>query len=112
MLSLAHENLHTAHTATAQQLSTLEVENRQIHEKNRQLVRQLLDLTEPEGSWRDQLEDAELTGQLDALEREQSKSQAQWKVMKSIVSAVVVGSGVNWADDERLSGLVLDEADD
>ena len=112
VLSLAHENLHTAHSATVRQLSNLEVENRQIHEKNRELVRQLLDLTGPDGSWRDQLEDQDLIAQLNALDADQQKSQARWDAVKNIASAVVVGSGVNWAEDEKLSALVLDEADD
>ena len=112
VLSLAHENLHAVHTATIRQLSDREVENRQIHEKNRELVHQLLDLIAPDGSWRDQLEDQELKAQLDALDAEQQKSRARWEVMKNVASAVVVGSGVNWMDDERLSGLVLDEGDD
>lgn len=112
MLSLAHENLHTAHSATVRQLSNLEVENRHIHEKNRELVRQLLDLTGPDGSWRDQLEDQDLIAQLNALDADQQKSQARWDAMKNIASAMVVGSGVNWAEDEKLSALVLDEADD
>ena len=112
VLSLAHENLHTAHSATVRQLSNLEVENRQIHEKNRELVRQLLDLTGPDGSWRDQLEDQDLIAQLNALDADQQKSQARWDAMKNIASAVVVGSGVNGAEDEKLSALVLDEADD
>lgn len=112
VLSLAHENLHTAHSATVRQLSNLEVENRQIHEKNRELVRQLLDLTGPDGSWRDQLEDQDLIAQLNALDADQQKSQARWDAMKNIASAVVVGSGVNWAEDEKLRALVLDEADE
>lgn len=36
---------------------------------------------------------------------------AQWETMKSIASAVVVASGLNWADDDMLRALVLDESD-
>jgi hypothetical protein len=32
--------------------------------------------------------------------------------MKSIASAMVVGSGLDWADDDTLRALVLDESDD
>lgn len=88
------------------------MENRQIHDKNRELVRQLLELTSPGGSWRDQLEDSDLEAQLDALDAKQQKSEARWEVMKNVASAIVVGSGVNWANDERLSALVLDESGD
>lgn len=88
------------------------MENREIHDRNRELVRQLLELTGQDGSWRDQLEDRDLRAQLDALDAEQQKCQARWEVMKNIASAIVVGSGVNWADDDKLSALVLDESDD
>jgi len=88
------------------------MENREIHDRNRELVRQLLELTGQDVSWRDQLEDRDLRAQLDALDAEQQKCQARWEVMKNIASAIVVGSGVNWADDDKLSALVLDESDD
>lgn len=88
------------------------MENREIHDRNRELVRQLLELTGQDVSWRDQLEDRDLRAQLDALDAEQQKCQVRWEVMKNIASAIVVGSGVNWADDDKLSALVLDESDD
>jgi hypothetical protein len=37
---------------------------------------------------------------------------AHWETMKNIASAVVVGSGLDWADDDKLCALVLDESDD
>ncbi|EHA23061.1 hypothetical protein ASPNIDRAFT_52303 [Aspergillus niger ATCC 1015] len=112
MLSLAHENLNTAHNATLRRLSSLEVENSQIHQQNQELVRELLALTVDDESWRENLEDAELKAQLDQLDADRRKSKAKWETMKNIASGMVVGSGVNWAEDERLTALVLDESDD
>ncbi|PWY64668.1 hypothetical protein BO83DRAFT_322199 [Aspergillus eucalypticola CBS 122712] len=112
MLSLAHENLNTAHSATLRRLSSLEVENSQIHRQNQELVRELLALTEDDESWRENLEDAELKAQLDQLDADRRKSKAKWETMKNIASGMVVGSGMNWAEDERLTALVLDESDD
>lgn len=112
MLSLAHENLNTAHSATLRRLASLEVENSQIHRQNQELVRELLALTEDDESWRENLEDAELKAQLDQLDADRRKSKAKWETMKNIASGMVVGSGVNWAEDERLTALVLDESDD
>lgn len=112
MLSLAHENLNTAHSATLRRLSSLEVENSQIHQQNQELVRELLALTVDDESWRENLEDAELKAQLDQLDADRRKSKAKWETMKNIASGMVVGSGVNWAEDERLTALVLDESDD
>ncbi|KGO72938.1 Centromere protein Cenp-H [Penicillium italicum] len=112
VLALAHENLASAHDLVMRQLSTLEVKNLQINRENQALVRQLLELTKEDSSWREKLEDPELLSQLDSLETDLTARKAQWETMKSIASAVVVASGLNWADDDILRALVLDESDD
>ena len=110
ILSLAQENLTETHIATLKKLSTVEAENLQLHEKNQELVRELLELTKDDDSWREQLDDPELKQQLAELETDHKKSKAKWETMKSVASAIVVGSGVNWAEDEDLMALVLDES--
>ncbi|KAJ5211632.1 uncharacterized protein N7498_003278 [Penicillium cinerascens] len=112
VLALAHENLASAHDLVLKQLSNSEVENLQINKENQELVRELLELTRQDDSWREKLQDATLASQLDDLETDLKKRKAQWEVMKSVASAMVVGSGLNWADDEKLEALVLDESDD
>ncbi|PYH90862.1 hypothetical protein BO71DRAFT_452462 [Aspergillus ellipticus CBS 707.79] len=112
VLSLVHENLNSVQSATLQKLSNLEVENSQIHRKNQELVRELLALTEDDESWKEELEDPELKAQLEQLEADHQKSKAKWETMKNVASAMVVGSGVNWAEDEKLTALVLDDSDD
>lgn len=112
VLSFAHENLTASHNSTRKSLSSLELENLQINRKNQELVRQLLELTGEDSSWREELDDPDLKAQLEELEAEHKKSKAKWEVMKNIAGAVVVGSGVNWAEDQPLSDLVLDEMDD
>lgn len=112
VLALAHENLSSAHDLVMKQLSNLEVENLQINRENQELVRQLLEITKQDSSWRDKLEDANLASQLDDLEADQKTRKARWDTMKNIASAIVVGSGLNWADDDTLRALVLDESDD
>jgi predicted nucleic acid-binding Zn-ribbon protein len=112
LLALAHENLASAHDLMLKRLSDAEVENLQINKENQELVRQLLELTRQDDSWREKLQDATLASQLDDLEIDLKKRRAQWEVMKSVASAMVVGSGLDWADDEKLQALVLDESDD
>ncbi|KAL2854852.1 centromere protein H (CENP-H)-domain-containing protein [Aspergillus pseudoustus] len=112
VLSLAQENLGEVYNATQKKLSTLEVENVQLHRTNQELVRELLELTEGDESWREELDEPELKQQLAELEADYKKSKARWELMKSVTSAVIVGSGVNWADDENLTALVLDESND
>ncbi|KAL4906285.1 hypothetical protein BDW74DRAFT_140623 [Aspergillus multicolor] len=112
ILSLVQENLTEARASIMKKLSNLEVENLQLHRENQQLVRELLELTEDDDSWMEQLDDPELKQQLVQLEEEHKKSKARWEVMKSVASAIVVGSGVNWAEDEDLTALVLDESNE
>ncbi|KAJ5916546.1 hypothetical protein N7504_000561 [Penicillium tannophilum] len=111
-LALAHENLATVHNAVFKQLSNSKVENLQINRENQELVSQLLELTKEDSSWRDRLQDAKLASQLDELEAELKTSKAKWDTMKNIASAMVVGSGLNWAENDELQALVLDESDD
>ncbi|OQD89756.1 hypothetical protein PENANT_c002G07123 [Penicillium antarcticum] len=112
VLALAHENLASAHDLVLKQLSNLQVENLQINRENQELVRQLLELTKQDSSWREKLDDPELLSQLDELEVDLKGRKAHWETMKNIASAVVVGSGLDWADDDKLRALVLDESDD
>lgn len=112
MLALAYENLASARNSVLKQLRDTEVENLQINQENQELVRQLLELTKEDDSWREKLQDADLASQLDELEADFKTRKAKWEVMKNIASGMVVGSGLNWADDEKLCALVLDESDD
>ncbi|KAJ5155552.1 hypothetical protein N7492_008355 [Penicillium capsulatum] len=112
VLALAHENLASAHDQVLKRLANTEVENLQINEENQGLVRQLLALTKHDDSWREKLQDENLKSQMDQLEAELKTSKAKWEIMKSIASAMVVGSGLDWAEDDTLRALVLDESDD
>lgn len=112
MLALAQENLASAHELVLKQLSDAEVENLKINQENQELVRELLELTKQDSSWRERLQDADLSSQLDQLEAELKTTKAKWETMKNIASAMVVGSGIDWADDDTLRALVLDESDD
>ncbi|KAJ5390575.1 uncharacterized protein N7496_001643 [Penicillium cataractarum] len=112
VLALAQENLASAHELVLKQLSDAEVENLKINQENQELVRELLELTKQDSSWRERLQDADLSSQLDQLEAELKTSKAKWETMKNIASAIVVGSGLDWADDDTLRALVLDESDD
>lgn len=111
LLSLIHENLANAHAATLEALSNAEVDNLRVTKRNQELVRELLDLTRQESSWREEITDATLKAQIEEVEADRKKSRAKWDVIKGVVSAVIVGSGVDWARDDTLRKLVLDESD-
>lgn len=76
---------------------------------NQELASQLLRLTSQQSSWRDEMDDDSLRSQIEAVEKEGKEARAQRDRIKEVVSAVIVGSGVDWARDERLRQLVLDE---
>lgn len=46
------------------------------------------------------------------LEEQVQSSRQRWQVMKGVASAVVAGSGVDWARDDVLRDIVLDPEDD
>ena len=101
-----------AHNATLRELSNLEVQNLELHQRNKELARQLLESAKDDDSWREALDDDDLKAQLEQLEADRKKSKSRWEVMKSVASAIVVGSGVNLAEDDELTALVIDESDD
>lgn len=105
------ENINEVRNELMKRVSALEVENMQLHQKSQELTRQLLELTEDDESWKEKL-DPEQELELTQIEAECVKSKAEWENMKHIASAIVVGSGVDWADDEDLAALVLDESND
>lgn len=113
ILSLAHENLARAHASCLREISNTEVENIQSNRNNQDLARKLLELTRGNGDlWRQELNDATLKEQLDTLEKENKTKEAEYLRMKRIVSATIVASGVDWASDQKLCDLVVDDAED
>lgn len=80
-------------------------------EENKELASQLLELTAQEISWRDRVDDEALLARIEETEQEYKQTRAQRDTIKSVIGAIVVGSGVDWARDDRLRDLVLDELD-
>ncbi|PGH18043.1 hypothetical protein AJ79_00669 [Helicocarpus griseus UAMH5409] len=112
LLSLIYENLSRAQTSCLRALSDAKVDNTKITEKNQELVQTLLGLTSGEKSWREEITDPNLRSQLETLEAECKKEKANWVTIKRVVSAVIVASGVDWAEDEELHNLVVDDVAD
>ncbi|EFQ99629.1 hypothetical protein MGYG_02642 [Nannizzia gypsea CBS 118893] len=109
ILSLAYENILTTHTTCIRELSNAEVSNIQSIKQNQELVQSLLKLTRNEKSADEEIPDQELKEELNSLISENKQKKAQWTRMKRIVSASIAASGVDWASDEKLERLVLDD---
>jgi len=93
-------------------LSDLEVDMAALGRRNADLAAEVLRL-----SGRDHLghgggvDDARANRRVVALESDLCSGRHRWRVIKGAASAVVAGSGVDWARDKRLRDMVLDQLD-
>lgn len=91
------------------QLTTVQVETQCIARRNVELASEVLRLAGTDNQnkagsiVRPATKDA-----LTRLEKELKASRQKWKVMKGTASAVVAGSGVDWAKNPDLRNIVLD----
>lgn len=81
--------------------------------KNVELATEMLALAEEANSQgKENIQDPELRAQLDELEGAMKNSRQRWRIMKNTASAVIVGSGIDWARDPKLLEIVLDDDED
>jgi F0F1-type ATP synthase assembly protein I len=94
-------------------LATLERENIAANEQNKELARVMLELAnELKAEKVEEVQDARARAQLERLDDETKKARMEWRLMKSLVAGIVAGSGIDWARDPKLLGLVMDEEDE
>ena len=112
-VSLLHGSLTSKLASSTRALSVAEQANRLANTKNRGLSQTMLALVEKMKvqSAKD-IEDARLREKVEAAEKELKEAQRRKKTLKCILSAMIVGSGINWAADETLTELVMDDEDD
>lgn len=88
-------------------------ENVLTEKKNIELAAEMLALAkETKSQGKESITDPDVRAQLDELEEEMKKSRQRWRIMKNTASAVVVGSGVDWARDPKWLEIVLDDDED
>ena len=110
VLSIAQTNLSMSLKSTLDDLATEASENIQLSQENQDQTAVLLNLTDRLQVQRiEDIADPELRTQLQTLREDTKTSRGRWRVMKSVVGAVIAGSGVDWAHDDDLRDLVLDD---
>lgn len=88
----------------------LSADNIRAMEKNRALTATLLALVQKVQAQRDDVtKDAAFNTQLNGLREDTATARQRWRIMKSVIAAVIAGSGVDWARDDSLRDLVLNE---
>ena len=91
------------------QLANTYAERLSIGRENVQLASQVVQLAdESEQSRTVSAEDPYSAREVRRLEGEVKASRQRWKLMKGTASAVVAGSGVDWAQNQELRSVVLD----
>jgi len=112
-VSMIHGMLTSKAASTQRAISAVEHANIVANHKNRGLAETMLALAEgTKAQSAKDIEDPRLRDQVSAVERELKESKRRAKTLKGILSAMIVGSGINWAADEVLTNLVMDDDDD
>lgn len=112
-VSLLYGSLSTKLASTTRAISVAEEGNIIANRKNQELSQTMLALAEEMKSQSAKdIEDPRLREQVDAVEKELKDSRRRMKTLKGILSAMIVGSGINWAADEGLTELVMDDEED
>ncbi len=92
-----------------EQLTKVQTEAIRLSKANVERTAELLRLTEALHQKRSGLtEDPEIQQETKQIEADLKASRQKWKTIKGTASAVVAGSGVNWARDSELCGIVMD----
>ena len=112
-IAMVHGRLTSKLASSTRALVTAEPANIVANQKNRELSRTMLALAEATKSQSvEDIEDPKLREQIRSVEKELGDSRRRTKTLKGIISAMIVGSGINWAADESLTELVMDDEDD
>jgi hypothetical protein len=112
-VSMIHASLSSKLAHATRSLCTTEQSNMVANQRNRELAETMLALAEEmkTQSVRD-IEDPQLRQRVDAVDKELKDSRRRVKTLEGILSAMIVGSGINWAADEDLTELVMEDEDD
>ncbi|KAI9815284.1 MAG: hypothetical protein M1827_002764 [Pycnora praestabilis] len=109
LLSMVHTNIASALSSTVSALSTAEMENLIASARNAELTSTLIHLAEiTKLQEQGDLKDPKVKAQFVSLQEEKKIARSRWRIMKSVVAAVIVGSGIDWSQDEVLQELVID----
>ncbi|KAF9876545.1 hypothetical protein CkaCkLH20_05953 [Colletotrichum karsti] len=94
---------------TLNKLTEVEAESLRVSRRNVELTAEVLRLAEEaETRKTGETDDPAVQTQMARLQAELKASRQRWKVTKGTASAIVAGSGVDWARDAELRDMVLD----
>ena len=112
-LGIAQANISSSLQSTLRDTTKVEAENIKTIEKNRATVATYLDLCTKIQALKDEVMNSDdVREQLHEAEGSAKTARRRWRMMKSVVGAIIAGSGIDWASDATLRELVLDGEDE
>jgi hypothetical protein len=112
-VSMVHSSLASKLQTTQQAVITATQANMAANHTNRAKSKDMLVLAEEmKSQTAEDIEDPRLRDQVSAVEKGLKDSRRKMKTLKGILSAMIVGSGINWAADKDLTELVMDDEED
>ena len=109
-LEIAHTNLSSSFQMLLKETARVSADNIRAMERNRSLTATLLPLAQKVQARKDEVsQDARFGAQLEELRQDAARARQRWRMMKSVAAALVAGSGIDWAGDDNLRDLVVDE---
>lgn len=107
---MAQTNLSAELHSTFKALTMTEAQNIEAMEKNRKLTTTLMELTNQMRAQQvSTINESQLSDQLEKVRDDTRTARRRCKIMKSLVAAVIVGSGIDWARNDELRSVVIDE---
>jgi hypothetical protein len=113
-LAIKHTNLSASLASTISTLKATESQNMIAMHENQALTAELLSMAaEMKSVKTEDIQDSKLREQVRKLEEDVRRQKTRWRIIKNVLSAVIVGSGLDWAGNEELRAVVLmdDEED-
>ncbi|KAL1874393.1 hypothetical protein VTK73DRAFT_366 [Phialemonium thermophilum] len=91
------------------ELAVLQVESMRVNRQNVALASEVLNLAEvARTNGMNSVTDPALQASISKLESDVKAARHKWRIVKGTASAIVAGSGINWAADPDLRDIVLD----
>lgn len=92
-------------------LILIRAQHLEITRRNKILSREIVRLGKQAEVTADKIEDPALKERLEVLRNKTKDEKRQYRIVKSLASGIIAGSGFDWAADDELRDLVLDNED-
>lgn len=113
IVSMVHSSLASELIAATKALCKAEEGNIGANARNQELAQTLIKLAERAKTQSiEDVNDPGLRDEIREVERSVKKSRARLRTLKGILSGMIVGSGIDWTEDEALRDLIMDDEED